>query len=114
MKDNLDFLAFPLPEDIRRLVDYGDFDRAEKLIALRIADPRVPELLKKRLDYQRLMNRDLKADHPFTPQEALSRLQSKVKGITFQEMESPRDDGTLDWIYVDGQVRYKDDCVASP
>ncbi|MDD4081119.1 MAG: transglutaminase domain-containing protein, partial [Eubacteriales bacterium] len=92
---------------------YGDFDRAEKLIALRIADPRVPELLKKRLDYLRLMNRDLKADHPFTPQEALSRLQSKVKGITFQEMESLRDDGTLDWIYVDGQVRYKDDCVAS-
>ncbi|MDD2561495.1 MAG: transglutaminase-like domain-containing protein [Eubacteriales bacterium] len=113
MKEYLDFLACPLPEDIRRLVDYGDFDRAERLIALRIADPRVTELMKKRLKFQHLMNRDLKTAYPYTPEDALLRLQAKVRDIGFEEMESLRDDGTLDWIYVDGQVRYKDDCVAS-
>jgi len=113
MKDNLDFLACPLPEDIRRLVDYGDFDRAERLIALRLKDPRVPEVIKKRLAYQRLMNRDIQGAYTFTPEEALSRLQAKVADISQEEMETLRDDGTLDWAYIKGQVRYKDDCVAS-
>ncbi len=113
MTERLDFLAYPLPEDLQRLKDFGDFERAEKIIGMRLLDPRVPEALKERLRYERIILRELPLSYPCTGEEAFKMLQKRVDGITPEEMEALRDDGTLDWIYVGGEVRYKDDCCAS-
>ena len=113
MRENLDFLVCPLPEDIIRLKAYGDFDRMRQVIQCRLSNPLVPDILKDRLRYELLLVEDIRREYIYTPEEALSRLQQKVKDITREEMEILRDEGTLDWAYLDGQVRYKDDCVAS-
>lgn len=113
MITNLDFLAAPLPEDIQRLKNFGDFDRAKAVIALRLENPKVPEVVKKRLSYELSILEELPHSYPFTEARALKRLQKHVDGFTRAEMEALRDDGTLDWIYVNGKVRYKDDCVES-
>ena len=113
MREDLDALVCPLPEDLQRLKHAGDFERFFQVAARRLQDPRVPRILKKRLEYERLMVEDLLGDYVYTPEEALAQLRQEVRDITFEEMETLRDEGTLDWIYVNGQVRYKDDCVAS-
>lgn len=113
MREDLDFLVCPLPEDLQRLKHWGDFDRFFEVCDRRLKNPRVPEMLKKRLAYERLMVQDLLADYVYTPEEALEQLRQEVRDITREEMETLRDEGTLDWIYVNGQVRYKEDCVAS-
>ena len=110
---NMDFLACPLPEDVQRLKDYGDFDRAKTVIGLRLANPKVPDILKARLRYELLILDELPHAYPHTPAQVLARLQAEVADFTQEELEGLRDDGTLDWIYVGGQVRYKDDCCES-
>ena len=113
MAINLDFLACPLPDDIERLKAYGDFDRAKAVISLRLQNPKVPEILKERLRYELLILRELPNSYPYTQEQVFRRLQERIDGITMEEVESLRDDGTLDWIYVNGSVRFKDDCCES-
>ncbi|HML47644.1 MAG TPA: transglutaminase domain-containing protein, partial [Clostridia bacterium] len=64
MTIDLDFLACPLPEDIQRLKDYGDFDRAKAVIALRMANPKVPDLVKRRLAYELRILDELPRSYP--------------------------------------------------
>ena len=64
MVTNLDFLAYPLPEDIRRLKEYGDFGRAKAVAELRLGNPKVPEILKERLRYELLILRELPYIYP--------------------------------------------------
>lgn len=113
MNENLDFLVCPLPEDIARLSHVGDVARLRKVVALRMADPKVPQILKDRLRYELIMVQDRLREYVLTPKQTLELLTQKVAGVTAEEMETFRDQGTLDWAYVEGQVRYKDDCVAS-
>ena len=49
MLSNLSYLSYPLPPDVQRLFEAGDFPRMERVIALRLADSRTPECLKERL-----------------------------------------------------------------
>lgn len=113
MKENMDFMICPLPEDIARLKHFGDFERMNRMIEVRLQNPKVPSILKERLKYERLLVKDILREYIYTPEEALAKLQEKVKDVTFEEMETFRDQGTLDWVYINGKVFYKDDCVAS-
>ena len=49
---DLSCLSYPLPPDVRRLYEAGDFDRMELVIRRRLDDPCVPEALKARLRVQ--------------------------------------------------------------
>ncbi len=49
---DLSYLSYPLPPDIQRLYEAGDFARMDRVIRLRLDDPRVPETLKARLRVQ--------------------------------------------------------------
>jgi len=104
---NLDYFSYPLPEDIARLVAYGDLERANRVIDLRLKSDKVPDILKQRLKLEQQILKELPACYPYSEAQMLKLLQEKVQGITRAEMDALRDDGTLDWIYVDGQVRYK-------
>ena len=49
---DLSCLSYPLPPDVRRLYEAGDFGRMELVIRRRLDDPCVPEALKARLRVQ--------------------------------------------------------------
>ena len=49
---DLSCLSYPLPPDVRRLYEAGDFGRMELVIRRRLEDPCVPEALKARLRVQ--------------------------------------------------------------
>ena len=113
MTTNLDYFSFPLPEDIQRLVNFGDFARAEQVIGRRMMDEKIPSALKQRLRLALKIFKELPAGYPHTEEEMLAILKAKVRGMTREEMEELRDDRTLDWIYVNGSVRYKNDAYES-
>lgn len=104
---DLSYLSYPLPPDIRRMLEHGDFARMAQVIERRMADPRTPETLKKRLTYALDTVRRLPAAYPYTPAEFLALAQEAIADFTQAEMETLRDDGTLDWHYIDGEVRYR-------
>ena len=113
MNKNLDYIACPLPEDIRRAKEHGDLGYAARLIAMRLADPRVPEILKKRLRFEERILSELPAVYPLSAEETVRLFRESVRDFREEELERLRDEGVCDWIYLDGQVRYHEDCVAT-
>ena len=59
MLTDLTYLAYPLPEDIERLVYAGDLSRALRVIEMRIASDKVPEALKNRLRFEERIIREI-------------------------------------------------------
>ncbi len=104
-------LCYPLPPDVQRLFEAGDFARMERVIALRLADPNTPAALADRLRFQSAIVRELPRAYPYTHQALLDELTARVRDFTPDELEQLRDDGTLDWRYIDGDLRFKDDCI---
>ena len=113
MTQDLSYISFPLPEDVERLVFFGDFERARRVIALRMADPKVPDVLKKRLGFELHVIDALPLSYPWSEDAAFERISAAVRDFTREEMAALRDDGTLDWIYIGGRPFYKDDCLES-
>ena len=113
MLDNLEYLSYPLPSDIRRLSEAGDFERMAKVIADRLADPRVPKCLHERLLFELEIARLTPRYYPYTKEEIFERLQKRIPDITPEEIEELRDDGTFDWRYINGEVRYRANCISN-
>ena len=109
---DLSYLSYPLPPDIQRLYEAGDFARMDRVIRLRLDDPRVPEALKARLRVQTELAYEILRAYPYTQAQMLEILKSHVKDFEEEELETLRDDGTLDWRYVNGEVRFKDNALS--
>ena len=76
---DLSYLSYPLPPDIQRLYEAGDFARMDRVIRLRLDDPRVPEALKARLRVQTELAYEILRAYPYTQAQMLEILQSHVK-----------------------------------
>ena len=113
MTTNLSYVSCPLPDDLRRLIDYGDTERARRLIERRIGEPALPECMKDRLRFELLILDRLPLDYPLTEEEAYQQLREEIRGFTREEMEELRDDGIMAWAYRDGKVYYHEDAVDS-
>ena len=92
---DLSYLSYPLPPDIQRLYEAGDFARMDRVIRLRLDDPSVPEALKARLRVQTELAYEILRAYPYTQAQMLEILQSHVKDFEEEELETLRDDGTL-------------------
>lgn len=104
---DLSYLRYPLPPDVQRLFEAGEFAHMERIIAKRLADPHTPEALKKRMTFQLAIAQQIPRDYPHTRTALLAQLQAKIRNFTMEELEERRDDGTLDWRYVEGECRFK-------
>ena len=108
---DLSYLRYPLPPDVQRLFEAGEFAHMERVIAKRLADPRTPEALKKRMTFQLAIAQQIPRDYPHTRSALLKQLQERIRDFTPEELEELRDDGTLDWRYVEGECRFKSNAV---
>ena len=99
-------LDIGLPEDILRRKLYGDFDGAQRLIALRLADPDLPQALRDCLTAQSEMIRRLPGEYPYTRAQALERLRANIPDFTEEEFDRRVDRGQIGWIYVNGEPHF--------
>lgn len=111
MEEDLQYLTVGLPEDIARLKGYGDFERAKRVIDMRL-EKDIPKALRKRLELEKWILDRLPLTYIYTKEQASKRFQEAIRTETAsdgdQELEQLRDEGAVEWIFVDGQVRYKD------
>ena len=113
MLTDLSYLSYPLPPDVQRLFEAGDFARMNRVIQLRLDDPAVPQCLKDRLRFQQAIAAEIPRAYPYPQAKLLAMMRRQIRDFTEDELERLRDDGTLDWRYVDGEVRFKDNCIDS-
>ena len=90
---DLSYLRYPLPPDVQRLFEAGEFSRMERVIAARLADSRTPETLKKRLTFQLAIAREIPASYPLTRSALLAQLQGAVRDFMPEELEAPVEQG---------------------
>ena len=107
---DLAYLTIDLPEDIKKLKWYGDFERANRVIDMRL-EKDIPEPLRKRLELEKWILKRLPITYIYTKEQALRQLQETFQGVTEEELDQLQDEGAIDWIFVNGQVRYKDNFV---
>ncbi len=103
--NRLGSLVADLPEDVNRLMVFGDFTKALELIDLYMTR-NIPKVLKDRLIFEKDRIRRFKQDYIYSFDEALSIAQKEIKDFSKEDLESLKDGRYADWIYIDGQVTF--------
>src|SRR5699024_12792269 len=98
-------LIVELPEDIKKAMYFGDYEKALELMDIYM-DRNIPHILKNRIQYEKDRIRRLKEDYIYTFDEAFELASKKIKGFTKDELEKMKDEKYADWIYIDDEVKF--------
>ena len=98
-------LAYPLPEDLRKVKGAGDYARLDRMLDLRLGDDKLPEALRARLRLEKRIIERIPREYPYDLAGALALLQAELEGVTGAELEAFIDSGKVDFIYLDGALR---------
>lgn len=112
MYSDLQYLSVPLPEDVSKLKYFGDFDRLNRVIDLKLQKD-IPLALRRRLELEKEICALWPREYPHTPEAALAQLQACFTDFSAQELEQLRDLDQVEWAYVNGQVRYKNNFLSN-
>ena len=103
---DVESLACPLPEDLRKVKAYGDYDRLNRMLDRRISDEGLPEALRTRLRLEKRIAARIPREYPYDRSAALALLSEELEGATGAELEDFIDSGKVDFIYVGGEMRF--------
>lgn len=101
-QDEMKFLRIELPEDIVKAKWCGDFERANRLIDIRLNDGRTPENQRVRLALEKEILARLPLDYTYTVEAAAELVQREIPDFTVDEIRQLMDQGAIDWIYIKG------------
>ena len=97
--------ALGLPEDIRHLKEYGDFENAIRLIDLRLENEDLPQCMRRNYEAQKEIMRRMPGLYPYTKASALDRIRQDIPDFTMEELEHYIDLGRVTWHYIYGELR---------
>ncbi len=112
MYSDLKYLSVPLPEDVLKLKYFGDFERLNRVIDLKL-QTEIPLALRRRLELEKEIAALWPREYPHTQQAALAQLQSCFNDFTEAELEQLRDLNQVEWAYINGEVRYKNNFLSN-
>lgn len=103
---NMTTLNTPLPEDLLKLKWNGQFKLMLEMIDLRLQKD-IPTKLKERLELEKEIISRLPNDFIYSKEQALDILHSKIQDFTNDEFEDLFKDSAFEWIYIEGQMYFK-------
>ena len=107
MKEKLEAIGYPLPEDIEKLKWYGDFAACRELIEYRLGED-IPEVLKDKLRMELHQLRRMEENYTVSEAEAQALLHHSLRDYQEEELAELRKKNLVDWIFVKGEIRYID------
>lgn len=108
MYQDLSFMKIPLPEDVLKLKNYGDYAGAQKMIHYFLEHKEIPKALRKRLEIEQEIIGVMGADeYPYAYAEALEMMTSHLRDFKEEELQYLKEIGAADWIYIDGEVHFQ-------
>ncbi|MGB9631149.1 MAG: transglutaminase-like domain-containing protein [Candidatus Methanodesulfokora sp.] len=102
----MEFLTAGLPDEIRRLVELGNFSLAEERIKKLLGDNRIPAIMRDRLIYELERLRRVRFDYSMGREEALAMLKQEVLGFSEEDLKRWMEDGSIDFRIIDGEERF--------
>lgn len=107
MYNDLAYLSVPLPEDVVKLKNFGDFAAAEKLINY-LLSTEIPDALRKRLEIEKDVIRIVGInEYPFDFAEANKMMGETFKDYDERELTELKESGLVDWLYVEGKTHFQ-------
>lgn len=107
MYQDLSYMKIPLPEDVLKLKNYGDFAGAQKMID-HFMTKDIPNALRKRLEIEKDILKVMGGnEYPYTYEEALEIMTSHLRDFKEEELQYLKEISAADWIYVDGTVHFQ-------
>ncbi len=103
--EDLKYLAVALPEDILKEKWSGHFDRVREIIARRLAGELTYDM-RCRLELELTNLEHLEKCYNRTEAEALAMVQERIPSFTAEELDELRLENKVDFIYLNGEVRY--------
>lgn len=107
MDYQIEALGYPLPEDIEKLKWHGDFGDAIDLIHTRLQEG-IPETLKEKLRLEEKQMKRMLRDYVISQEEAEKILSERLLDYKKGELDQLRRENVVDWMYVEGEIRYID------
>ena len=88
MYQDLTYMKIPLPEDVLKLKNYGDFAGAQKMID-HFMTKDIPNALRKRLEIEKDVLKVMGGnEYPYTYEEALEIMTSHLRDFKEEELQS--------------------------
>lgn len=107
MSYDLTYMSIPLPEDVFKLKNYGDFKGARKLIE-HLLSTEIPKALRKRLEIEQDIIRIVGInEYPFGFAEANKMMKETFKEYQEQELNLLKETGKVDWLYIEGKIHFQ-------
>ena len=107
MYQDLSYMKIPLPEDVLKLKNYGDFAGAQKMLD-HFMTKDIPNALRKRLEIEKDVLKVMGGnEYPYTYEEALEIMTSHLRDFKEEELQYLKEISAADWIYVDGTVHFQ-------
>ena len=107
MYQDLSYMKIPLPEDVLKLKNDGDFAGAQKMID-HFMTKDIPNALRKRLEIEKDVLKVMGGnEYPYTYEEALEIMTSHLRDFKEEELQYLKEISAADWIYVDGTVHFQ-------
>lgn len=106
MKYDLKYLSVPLPEDVAKLKYFGDLERLNRVIDLKLQKD-IPNALRQRLLLEKEIMALWPASYPFSQAQALEKLRDCFGDFSAEELERLRDEDAVEWAYINGEVKYR-------
>ncbi|AEX86139.1 transglutaminase [Marinitoga sp. 1135] len=102
----MEFLSVGVPEDIKRELSVGNIGNALYLIN-KMLERDLPDLLRKRLNYEKERINRLILDYPYTIEEARKIAKERIRGFKDIGFEELFQKGELDYIIIDGKAYFE-------
>jgi len=102
----MEFLTAGLPDDIRRLVELGNFSLAEERIRRVLEGDKLPDIMRNRLLYELERLRRVRFDYSIGREEALAMLKQEVLDFSEEDLRRWMEDGSIDFRTIDGEERF--------
>ena len=103
--DDLKYLSVPLPEPVLKEKWSGSFDKAVQTINSMLGQD-IPKPLRRRLELELNSIKYIKKKYSVSEEEALAIIRREIPDMTAGEMELLRKEDKIDWMYVEGKVKY--------
>lgn len=112
MRYDLKCLAVPLPEDVLKLKYYGDIERLNRVIDSKLKKD-IPWALKERLRLEKEIAPLWLRAYPHDEEKALGMLRECFGDFSKEELDALRDDDAVEWAYINGEVKYKNNFLSN-
>lgn len=102
---DIECLNIELPEDILKKKWFGDFKGAKNLIDIRLKSE-IPTALRKKLELEKMVLSTLEKEYTIAFEDAFRMVKEVIHDFTKEEFLKYQEESKIDWIYVNGEVRY--------